>query len=133
MALHFEVFSNTSEPIYLQIESQIRRAVASGRLKEGDQLPSVRALAEQLTVNPNTVARAYNELTTEGVVESRPGRGVFVAHRRQMFSQEERERRLDEALHRLLDDTAFLDIPLPRLIKRLESLSTQYHPKPPKL
>lgn len=133
MALHFEVFSNTSEPIYLQIESQIRRAVASGRLKEGEQLPSVRALAEQLTVNPNTVARAYNELTAEGVVESRPGRGVFVAERRQMFSAEERERRMDEAIHRLLDDTAFLDIPLPRLIKRLESLSTQYHPKPPKL
>lgn len=133
MALLFEIFPNTSEPIYLQIETQIRKAIASGRLKKGDQLPSVRALAEQLTVNPNTVSRAYAELTTEGVVESHPGRGVFVAERRAIYSGEERERRLDEALHRLLDDTAFLDLPLSRIIKRLETLSTQYHPKPPKI
>jgi GntR family transcriptional regulator len=129
MALHFEVSPGSGEPIYAQIETQIRRSVASGRLKEGDQLPSVRALAEQLTVNPNTVARAYGKLTSEGLVESQPGRGVFVAPRRQMLSTPERERRLDEAARRFLNDTAFLDIPLPQIFKRLEILSSDYTKK----
>lgn len=96
----------------------------------GEQLPSVRTLAEQLTVNPNTVARAYAELTTEGVIESQQGRGFFVAKRRQTLSEEERLRRLDEAGRRFLDDTVFLDFPLPELLRRLEDLSTEYT-KPP--
>jgi len=129
MALHFEVTPGSGEPIYVQIEAQIRRAVASGRLREGDQLPPVRTLAEQLTVNPNTVARAYSELTAEGLVESQPGRGVFIAQRRQMLSATERERRLDEAIRRFLNDTAFLDITLPQILKRLETLASEYTKK----
>lgn len=130
MALHFEVHTGSPAPIYEQIETQIRRAVAAGRLSVGEQIPSVRTLAEQLTVNPNTVARAYAELTAEGIIESQQGRGFFVAKRRQTFSKEERERRLDLAAHRFLDETVFLDFPLPELLRRLETLSTEYA-KPP--
>jgi len=126
MALHFEVHAGSPSPIYEQIEKQIRREVAAGRLPIGEQLPSVRALAEQLTVNPNTVARAYAELTAEGVIESQQGRGFFVAERRQILSKEERLRRLDEAARRFLDETVFLDFSLPELLQRLETLSTEY-------
>jgi GntR family transcriptional regulator len=132
MTLHVEVIPGSGEPIYAQIGAQIRRAVASGRLGEGDQLPPVRTLAEQLTVNPNTVARAYSELTAEGLLESQAGRGVFIARRRQMLSAKERERRLDEAIRRFLNDTAFLDLTLHHIIKRLETLASAYSKKTPK-
>jgi GntR family transcriptional regulator len=65
-------------PIYLQIIEQIKRSVALGVLQDGEQLPTVKQLAIDLTVNPNTVARAYRELEREQVIETAPGRGSFV-------------------------------------------------------
>ncbi|MFN9628581.1 MAG: GntR family transcriptional regulator, partial [Planctomycetota bacterium] len=66
-------------PIYLQVMQQIKYLVASGRLQPGDELPSIRTLAEQLIVNPNTIARAYRELESSGVVEKRRTAGTFIA------------------------------------------------------
>jgi GntR family transcriptional regulator len=65
-------------PIYLQIIEQIKRSVALGVLQAGEQLPTVKQLAIDLTVNPNTVARAYRELEREDVIETAPGRGSFI-------------------------------------------------------
>jgi GntR family transcriptional regulator len=65
-------------PIYLQIIEQIKRSIALGVLQAGEQLPTVKQLALDLTVNPNTVARAYRELEREQVIETAPGRGSFV-------------------------------------------------------
>lgn len=65
-------------PIYLQLIEQVKRAVALGTLEPGEQLPTVKALALHLTVNPNTVARAYRELERDRVIETSPGRGSFV-------------------------------------------------------
>jgi len=65
-------------PIYLQLMEQVRHAVETGALRPGDQLPGIRPLAEQLVINPNTVAKAYRELEHEGVVELRHGAGAFV-------------------------------------------------------
>ncbi len=66
------------ESIYLQIVSQIKHLVSSGRLKIGEQLPTVRQLAAELNLNPNTVARAYNQLVQEGVIAAQQGRGTYV-------------------------------------------------------
>jgi GntR family transcriptional regulator len=66
-------------PIYLQIESQVKRAAAAGALKQGDVLPSVRKLASELRINPNTVARAYQNLERDGVIRTVPGGGTYVA------------------------------------------------------
>lgn len=66
------------ESIYLQIVSQIKNLVAAGRLKIGERLPTVRQLAAELNLNPNTVARAYNQLIREGVIAAQQGRGTFV-------------------------------------------------------
>ena len=66
-------------PIYLQLMEQIKHAIETGALAPGDQLPGIRPLAEELVINPNTVAKAYRELEHEGVVELRHGAGAFVA------------------------------------------------------
>lgn len=68
-------------PIYLQLMEQVKHAVETGALRPGDQLPGIRPLAEELVVNPNTVAKAYRELEHEGVIELRQGAGAFVTAR----------------------------------------------------
>ncbi len=66
-------------PIYLQLMEQVKHAIETGALRAGDQLPGIRPLAEELVINPNTVAKAYRELEHEGVIELRHGAGAFVA------------------------------------------------------
>jgi DNA-binding transcriptional regulator YhcF (GntR family) len=66
-------------PVYLQLMEQIKHAIETGALRAGDQLPGIRPLAEQLVINPNTVAKVYRELEHEGVIELRHGAGAFVA------------------------------------------------------
>src|SRR5262244_447456 len=66
-------------PIYLQLMEQVKHAIETGALRPGEQLPGIRPLAEELVINPNTVAKAYRELEHEGVIELRHGAGAFVA------------------------------------------------------
>jgi GntR family transcriptional regulator len=81
-------------PLYLQIQSQVKNAIAAGALKTGDALPSVRKLAGDLGINPNTVARAYLDLDREGVIRTVPGGGTFVADGNPGLLKAERVRRL---------------------------------------
>ncbi len=78
MSAVFTVDPGSGVPLYLQLIEQVKRAVALGTLGAGEQLPTVKALALDLTVNPNTVARAYRELERDKVIETSPGRGSFV-------------------------------------------------------
>ena len=89
-------------PIYLQIAQQIKTAVAMGRLQQEEPLPSVRQLAVELAVNPNTVARAYLDLEIEGVIYKRQGAGTFVSGQGVEMSKGERRRVLNELLERAL-------------------------------
>lgn len=98
------IATNDTRPINRQIVDGVRRLIATGDLPVGAALPSVRGLAQQLSINPNTVAKAYGELAHEGWVESRAGLGLFVLPPRQMLSDAERERRLDEAVDRFAGD-----------------------------
>jgi GntR family transcriptional regulator len=102
MALHIEPGSRL--PIYQQLAQQIREAIARGELEPEAGLPSVRQLSRELVVNPNTVARAYTELEREGLLISRPGRGIFVARPRQELTRAVRNRRLTEQLDRWLTE-----------------------------
>ncbi len=102
MPLTFAIVTGSSVPIYRQLVEQVCAAVLSGRLQDDEPLPSVRALAEELVVNPNTVARAYGELAREGVIESLPGRGMIVSRRRQIYSVAERRRRMEHAVTSLV-------------------------------
>ena len=74
----FTVDPRSGVPLYLQLIEQVKRAVALGSLAAGEQLPTVKALALELTINPNTVARAYRDLERDGIIETSPGRGSFV-------------------------------------------------------
>jgi GntR family transcriptional regulator len=89
-------------PIYLQIAQQIKTAVAMGRLQQEEPLPSVRQLAVELAVNPNTVARAYLDLEIEGVIYKRQGAGTFVSGQGVEMSKGERRRVLNELLEKAL-------------------------------
>ena len=75
----FTVDPHTGVPIYLQLIEQVKRSVALGVLSPGERLPTVKQLATDLTINPNTVARAYRELERDGVIETSVGRGSFVS------------------------------------------------------
>jgi len=121
MSLSFSISPASDVPIFRQIIQQIHRAVAVGRLSVGEQLPAVRALAEALVINPNTVARSYQELIREGVLESRSGRGVFVSERRQVFSDAERARRLQHAAEQLCHEALLLGSGLPEVRATLEA------------
>src|SRR5437870_10189401 len=78
-ALQIHLSPNDGVPIYLQIVNQVKYLVASGRLQPGEELPPIRVLAEQLLINPNTVARAYRELEAAGVVTKRRTAGTYVS------------------------------------------------------
>jgi GntR family transcriptional regulator len=78
MSAVFTVDPRSGVPLYLQLIEQVKRAVALGSLAAGEQLPTVKSLALDLTINPNTVARAYRDLERDGVIETSPGRGSFV-------------------------------------------------------
>ena len=130
MPLDIVIATGSVLPIYRQICDQICRAIATGRLSAGEQVPSVRALAEELVLNPNTVGRAYAELIREGVLEGQQGRGVFVAERRAIYTKAERLRRLDGRLEAFVTDGLHLGFTaeelreaLDRKLQRLEAAS----------
>lgn len=117
--MQIRVIPGSNAAIYRQIADQIRRAVVSGQLAVGDPLPSVRQLAKELVVNPNTVAKAYAELVRDGVLETQAGRGAYVAKRRDVFTKTERLRRLDEALDSVISEALTLGFDRRETLERL--------------
>jgi GntR family transcriptional regulator len=99
-----------STPVYRQIIQQVMAAVASGELEEGEALPTVRGLAEELGINMNTVARAYRELEFEKVVGGQSTRGVYVLPRGRMYTAAERRRRLHPASQAFLSQALLLGL-----------------------
>jgi GntR family transcriptional regulator len=119
-ALPIQIATGDPRPIGKQIVDAVRMRIATGDLAPGARLPSVRGLAQQLTINPNTVAKAYAELAAEGWLESRQGLGLYVAPPRQRLSSAERDRRMDEAIQAFVHEVAALDYPPDRAIARLD-------------
>lgn len=109
-------------PIYEQIIEQTQRLIASGILKEGDQLPSVRALSQELSVNPNTLQKAYSELERRGVCISAPGNGRFVTADAARLVGEELQERLLE-IRRIAQELCAAGMPVERVLK---SVNTAY-------
>jgi GntR family transcriptional regulator len=98
----------TGQPLYLQLMQQIRHAAETGALRDGDHLPGIRTLAEQLVVSPNTIIKAYTELEHEGLIELRQGSGAFVTLKRRTRwlpgSVQTARKRIRDLIERLRDD-----------------------------
>jgi GntR family transcriptional regulator len=98
-------------PIYLQLVDQIKAAAASGALRPGEALPSIRPLAEELRVNRNTVAKAYSELESLGVIETLPGRGCFLKENHSTLRKEVRRKLLIVEIDRAIVQAHHLQVP----------------------
>ena len=97
----YYVDPHSGVPIYVQLKDQVKKAVASGQLKPGEQMPSVRELALTLTINPNTVAKVYQELEREGIMQTSRGLGTFISQRSWEYGGKQEEA-LDKALEALM-------------------------------
>ena len=118
----FAIDPRDPTPLYAQLERAIRMAIATGRLRAFDRLPTVRQLAVDLRINANTVARVFGELERAGVVETRRGVGTFIKERPvDVLSTGERERKLSSLIDRFLDEVATLGISFDEAIARLRN------------
>jgi GntR family transcriptional regulator len=118
MLLH--VNTSSGVPVYLQIEGQVKQALAAGALRQGDALPSVRRLAAQLRVNPNTVAKAYQNLEREGVIRTVPGGGSFAADSSPGLLKSEKLRRLRPVARQLAVESTQLRLAPGDVVKLVE-------------
>lgn len=119
--VNIHISTGDTRPIFKQIVDGIRMQIARGNLPVGSKLPSVRGLAMQLTINANTVAKAYNELTTQGLLEARQGLGLFVSQPRQQFSTQEQQKRLDSAVQSFVNEVAYLDFEPQKILDEVAS------------
>lgn len=117
----FEINNSSPSPIWQQIEEGMRRMVALGALNPGDLVPSVRDLARNLKVNPNTVARAYQRLTEHGVLSVRRGEGTFVADQPSQPRKAERHEKLREAASRYAGAALAIGASLDEAVTELEA------------
>ena len=117
-------------PIYLQIVNQVKYQVASGRLTPGLELPPIRVLAEQLLVNPNTVARAYRELERAGVVTTRRTAGTYVSDAGSRLARRERVRILTERVDALLAEARQMNISTEEIVELLRQREDAMNEQP---
>ncbi|MFN0017135.1 MAG: GntR family transcriptional regulator [Pirellulaceae bacterium] len=128
MQLH--ISSRDGVPIYLQIVNQVKYLVASGRLAAGEELPPIRTLAEQLLVNPNTVARAYRELEQAGIVTMRRTAGTYVSDATSPLARRERLKIVTARVDALLAEARQMNIDTETLIKLIQERDAAMQPAP---
>jgi len=113
----FQINFKSGLPIYLQLVDQIKTASASGALRPGESLPSIRPLAEQLRVNRNTVAKAYAELESLGIIETSPGRGCFLKENHSALRKEVRRKLLMDEIDQAIVQAHHLQVPRDEFLK----------------
>ena len=121
-AFQFALDLHTGVPVYRQLIDQVRAGVASGTLTAGDQLPTVRQLAVDLEINPNTVMRAYRELELGGMLETHQGTGTFISEKKVEKKSAERERQLGQMAGEFAARAGAAGFTVEELIERLEEL-----------
>jgi GntR family transcriptional regulator len=121
----FRLDSESGMPFYQQIVRQAKLMIAGGRLQPGDRLPTVRELAAQLVVNPNTVARAYLDLEREGVVETRRGQGTFACAPANRIADAERQRIITDLLKHVLVEAYRLNMSSAEVREALDVLISE--------
>ena len=110
-AMMLQVNFKSGKPVYLQVVDQIKSAAASGALQAGEALPSIRPLAEELRVNRNTIAKAYGELESQGIVQTLPGKGCFLKENNSPLKKDVRRRLLIEEIDQAIIQAHHLQVP----------------------
>jgi GntR family transcriptional regulator len=129
MHSNFFISQTDPRPMYLQIKEQIRHRIAVGELKSGDEIPSIRALAAQIRVSVITIKRAYLELEMEGVIQTRQGRGSFVADNAAL-GDSLKEQELDQHLSAAIQAGALAGVTGEALVSRLREMEKTQGKKP---
>jgi GntR family transcriptional regulator len=129
--MHIHLSPNDGVPIYLQIVNQVKYLVAAGRLAPGEELPPIRLLAEQLIINPNTVARAYRELEQAGVVTKRKTAGTYVSDAGSPLARRERLRILTERADSLLAEARQMNFSVEEIVEILYQRDKLLQPRQP--
>jgi GntR family transcriptional regulator len=125
---HFQLNAHSGVPVYRQLMDQVQGALAAGRLKSGDQLPTIRQVAVDLTINPNTVTRAYREMEIRGLLETQQGTGTFVAEQQAPKDTHHRHRQLNQLATDTIARAGANGFTLVEVIEALKELGSQKHP-----
>jgi len=125
VAFHFQLDMRSGVPVYRQIIDQVLVGVASGACRSGDQLPTVRQVAVDLAINPNTVVRAYRELEIRGILTSHQGTGTFITSAKVDPNDVERQRRLSQLVGEFVAHAGGAGFTLQEVMDRLVELSEQ--------
>ena len=124
-AFAFRLDAHSGVPVYRQLIDQVQAAIASGVLTVGDQLPTVRQVAVDLAINPNTVSRAYREMEIRGLLDPQQGTGTFIADRKVEYSKDERERLLGQLVGEFVSRAGAAGFTLKQLMKTLRELQPE--------
>src|SRR5437016_9038250 len=119
-AMMLQINFKSGKPVYLQVVDQIKSAAASGALQAGEPLPSIRPLAEELRVNRNTIAKAYSELESQGVIETLPGKGCFVRPNNSPLRKEVRRKLLTEEIDQVIVQAHHLQLSGPEFLQLVQ-------------
>ncbi len=123
-AFQFRLDLRSGVPVYRQIIDQVMGGIAAGALRGGDQLPTVRQVAVDLSINPNTVVRAYRELEIRGTLETQQGTGTFVSHQKVKRDELERERQLNQLVSEFVSRAGSAGFTIEDLVEQLHDRQT---------
>ena len=121
--IQFSLDPANGAPIYRQIIQQIEYAILSGRMRSGDRLPTIRSLAVELKINPNTIARAYGELEIRGVLTTQVGSGTYVSDKKPVLEDDSLSRKIQEVLARFVQEMRNLGVEKRELLKLVEGFN----------
>jgi GntR family transcriptional regulator len=107
----------SGKPVYLQVVDQIKAAAAAGTVQTGEPLPSIRPLAEELRVNRNTIAKAYTELESQGIIETIPGKGCFIRPNNTPLKKDVRRKLLTQEVDQVVVQAHHLQVPPPEVVE----------------
>jgi GntR family transcriptional regulator len=119
----FRLDGHSGVPVYRQLIDQVQGAIAAGALKPGEQLPTVRLVAVELAINPNTVSRAYREMEIRGILDTQQGTGTFIADRQTEPTQEERQRQLSQLVGEFVSRAGAAGLTVDELIDAMQQLN----------
>jgi GntR family transcriptional regulator len=125
--MQFRIDNASDRPVYLQIIDQVKRDIALGRLAREERLPTVRQLAEQLAINPNTIAKAYRQMEQEGIIVTRSGAGAFVASLDSNLSRTVRRKLICDELERIIVTAFHMQIDKPTLTEWFNAAAEKFN------